>query len=141
MKPNNSTNNNTINNNEVQYKIIWDFIDEKGFVHQNQEETFANRDIANESWLNLKQNPNVTNIRTEKVYKEYFTVDVMYYTSTKIYTFLCHNIVTSDYVVVGTNGQLQVVKVISSRKTTKAELEKKMAFSRYSYIVGVLAKE
>ena len=136
-----SVGNITTANPDIQYKIIWDFLDEKGRVHRNQEVTFADKDIANENWNNLKRNPNVVNMRHKTIEKEYYAVEVMYFNYRKVYTFLSKNKITADYAVVATNGILQVVKVTACYKTTKAILETKRPFKEYSYIVGTVEKE
>lgn len=143
MNPINSKKNITTEVPEIQYKITWDFIDPSNSVHRDISETFEDRDIANETWIFLKKNKNFTNIRTEIInnQRKYFAVEVIYFNYPKIYTFLSKQKVTSDYVVVGTNGILQVVKVVKSYETTRKELEKKMNFSKYLYISGIVTKE
>lgn len=131
---------------EIQYKITWDFIDTDGKVHQNMSETFADKDIANEAWKSFKNSTNITNVRTETIHnttntKKYFAVEVIYFNYPKVYTFLAKQKVTSEYAVVGTNGILQVVKVVRSYETTREQLEKRMHFSCYSYISGVVKGE
>lgn len=148
-----SVDNITTANPDIQYKIIWDFLDEKGLVHRNQEAIFADKAVAVEIWYSLKRNPNIVNMRSKTIEKEYNVVDVMYFNDKKkysinkerfypkVYTFLTKNVITSKYVVVATNGILQTVSVVSCYKATRTILETKRPFKEYSYIVGTVEKE
>lgn len=120
------------------YRISWDYVDEQGFVHQNNKVDFDNKDEANDQWVAMKNSGIYLNMEATVVDDKYIAITVTFQNYSKDYTYLAKKKINSKYCVVDTSEGLKVVKVKKCYETTKAELEKALPFSRYQYIKGIV---
>ena len=121
------------------FTISWNYKPFKnGTTFENNEVSFKDKNIANEVWQVLRMTPGVTNLKPEPEEK-YIAVRVEFRPGGKPYTYLAHSkLEVGDTAVVWTSDGRQLVTVIECAETTKSELEKRLPFSRYSFVEGKL---
>ena len=121
------------------YNIIWDYIDEHNLVHRDNHVELKDRDVALEVWESLKDNRNITNIRTSVKEDLYIVVTVVFANYGKQYDYLANEIAeVGSLAVVRTEEGFNVVSVVGCHKATKSQLESKLPFSRYKKVVGLV---
>jgi hypothetical protein len=109
------------------------------YYYRNFEESFDDKDKANQRWLELKKDRAIANMRhsTTEEPEQYIAVQVLFPNYSKKYTYLAKEPVeVGQYVVVRTEEGLKVVTCVSCTRATRAQLEVICPFNKFKRIVG-----
>lgn len=110
------------------------------YYYRDFEETFEDKNKANQRWLELKRDPAIANMRpsiTEEPEQTYIAVQVLFPNYSKKYTYLAKEPVeVGQYVVVRTEEGLKVVTCVSCTRATRSQLEIICPFNKFKKIVG-----
>jgi len=130
----------------MQYIVTYDRIfvkNGKTFVEKDISIKFADRDLANEIWSNLKKDNMVHNIRTSKVEDELFYATVCFGNGTKSYLYLAdRQYKKGDKVVVAVQDYQTMelyykeATIVESGKKTEDELNKLYPVTKLKYVIG-----
>lgn len=110
------------------------------YYYRNFEESFDDKDKANQRWLELKKDRAIANMRhstTEEPEQTYIAVQVLFPNYSKKYTYLAKEPVeVGQLVVVGTTEGYKVVTCVSCTRATRSQLEIICPFNKFKRIVG-----
>lgn len=123
------------------YIIRWDYVDNKGIVHQDNSFDFVDRDEANKAWVIMKNNPCYANLRHETKLATKRVVGIEFIKHGKVYKYETDFAVKEgdDVVVIDNNNKKIVVQAVTNDyEETEEELSKEFDISRLKKIFGIV---